>query len=228
MAEIGTTYSNLPSLFGVPKNETILPFKVPGSSQDNSSNPVSSVDNSSPSPANSPTTPSSQGSSSPPSKPFFGSKQSNPSDSKENSEIQQLKKTDQNVRDHEAAHVAAGGTYVKGGATFQFKTGPDGKQYAVAGEVDIDTSPVANDPEATIRKMESVKRAALAPADPSSQDQSVAVQASEEATKAQFDLIQLQSQKNSSKNIQTNAVQSYNNIQTATSGSLGSRINQFA
>jgi|WetSurMetagenome_2_1015567.scaffolds.fasta_scaffold62170_2 hypothetical protein len=88
--------------------------------------------------------------------------------------IQQLSQRDRDVRAHEAAHVAAAGQYVKGGATFQYQKGPDGKMYAVGGEVSIDTSPVKGDPQATIMKMEAVKRAALAPADPSGQDRSVA------------------------------------------------------
>lgn len=41
----------------------------------------------------------------------------------------------------------------------------------------IDTSPVPNNPEATIRKLEQVKRAALAPSNPSGQDRQVAAEA---------------------------------------------------
>jgi hypothetical protein len=88
--------------------------------------------------------------------------------------VQQLSQRDREVRAHEAAHVAAGGQYVKGGATFQYQKGPDGKMYAVGGEVSIDTSPVKGDPQATIIKMEAIKRAAMAPADPSGQDRAVA------------------------------------------------------
>ena len=91
--------------------------------------------------------------------------------------IDDLKKTDEEVRAHEAAHVAAGGQYVTGGARFEYQTGPDGQQYAVGGEVQIDTSAVPDDPEATIAKMQVVKRAALAPGKPSSQDRSVAAAA---------------------------------------------------
>lgn len=101
--------------------------------------------------------------------------------------IKELTKRDQEVRTHEQAHIAAGGQYVKGGATYQYQKGPDGKMYAVGGEVSIDTSPVKGDPEATIVKMETVKRAALAPADPSGQDRSVAAEASQEEAKARQD-----------------------------------------
>ena len=41
--------------------------------------------------------------------------------------------------------------------------GPDNRQYAVGGEVQIDTSAVSGDPEATIRSAQTVRRAANAP-----------------------------------------------------------------
>ena len=96
-------------------------------------------------------------------------------------QIQELQRVDISVRQHEAAHRAAGGPYA-GGASFTYTRGPDGKNYATAGEVPVDTSP-ERDPQATVRKMETVKAAALAPADPSPQDLRVAQQA--DATKAQ-------------------------------------------
>jgi hypothetical protein len=98
-------------------------------------------------------------------------------------EIQELKKRDAAVRRHEQAHLSAAGPYAKSGAVFDYQTGPDGKQYAVGGHVDIDAGAVPGDPKATIAKAEQVKRAALAPADPSAQDRAVAAQAaSTEAT----------------------------------------------
>ena len=78
------------------------------------------------------------------------------------------------VRAHEQAHKAAAGAHAKGGPTYEYQSGPDGKRYAVGGEVQIDTSPVPNDPQATIQKMQQVQRAANAPAEPSSQDRRVA------------------------------------------------------
>mgnify|MGYP000156212182 CR=1 FL=1 len=92
--------------------------------------------------------------------------------------IQKLRARDQEVRAHEQAHAAAAGGLAKGGPSFTYERGPDGKQYAVGGEVNIDTSPVAGDPEATIRKAQQIRSAALAPADPSSQDRAVAASAS--------------------------------------------------
>jgi hypothetical protein len=92
--------------------------------------------------------------------------------------VNDLKKRDLEVKAHEQAHMAAGGPVVQGGATYQYQTGPDGKMYAVGGEVKIDVSPERT-PEATIRKMQQVRKAALAPAQPSSTDRAVAAQASQ-------------------------------------------------
>ncbi|MBN1131257.1 MAG: hypothetical protein JXA71_19865 [Chitinispirillaceae bacterium] len=106
----------------------------------------------------------------------------------EKREVRELKKRDKEVKAHEAAHVAAGGAYVRGGATYEYQVGPDGRKYAVGGEVAIDSSPVPDDPRATIRKMQRVKAAALAPAQPSGTDRAVAAKASMEAAKAQAEL----------------------------------------
>jgi hypothetical protein len=65
-------------------------------------------------------------------------------------QIKQLKLRDQEVRSHEAAHLAAGQGITKGSASFSYQRGPDGVQYAIGGEVKIDASEVAGDPEATL------------------------------------------------------------------------------
>lgn len=98
-------------------------------------------------------------------------------------QVDNLKDIDQKVRQHEAAHQASSGG-LAGAATFQYATGPDGKKYAVGGEVNIDTSAVPNDPEATIRKLQQVQRSALAPSDPSPQDLRVAEQANKSEAQA--------------------------------------------
>lgn len=99
-------------------------------------------------------------------------------------EVEKLKARDQQVRTHEAAHMAAGGSIVRGAASYTYKRGPDGKQYAAGGEVSIDTNPVPNNPKATEAKARQIQTAALAPADPSPQDRKVASQASQMAAKA--------------------------------------------
>ncbi|MDR1142175.1 MAG: hypothetical protein LBL62_10815 [Planctomycetaceae bacterium] len=108
----------------------------------------------------------------------------------EQQQVQELKARDQEVRVHEAAHVAAGGPYVTGGPTYTYQTGPDGKSYAIGGEVGIDTSEVGGDPEATIQKMQTVAAAALAPAEPSGQDQKVAAAARQKEAQARAELAQ--------------------------------------
>lgn len=106
-------------------------------------------------------------------------------------EIAKLVSRDQEVRTHEQAHAAVGGRYA-GAPTYTYERGPDGKRYAVGGEVGIDASPIPNDPEATLRKMEVVIRAALAPAEPSAQDRQVAAQAQAQMAEARAQLAQQQ------------------------------------
>ncbi|GIZ12656.1 putative metalloprotease CJM1_0395 family protein [Pseudomonas sp. NCCP-436] len=102
-------------------------------------------------------------------------------------EIAALVKRDREVRAHEQAHAAVGGAYT-GAPRYNFTRGPDGQRYAVGGEVSIDTAAVPGDPEATLRKMETVLRAALAPAEPSAQDLRMAVRAQAQATQARAEL----------------------------------------
>lgn len=106
-------------------------------------------------------------------------------------QLAQLSSRDREVRSHEQAHSAVGGSYA-GAPTYSFTRGPDGQAYAVSGEVSIDVSPIPNDPAATLRKMEVVQRAALAPAEPSAQDLRVAAQAQALAAQARSELAALQ------------------------------------
>lgn len=101
--------------------------------------------------------------------------------------VRELSRTDQEVRQHERAHAAAGGA-LAGAPSYTYQQGPDGQRYAVNGEVSIDVSPVQGDPEATIQKMQQVKAAANAPAQPSSQDRSVAAAADAISQQAQAEL----------------------------------------
>ncbi len=103
--------------------------------------------------------------------------------------VEKLKQRDQEVKAHERAHMAGGSGVVVGGASYEYEHGPDGKMYAVGGEVKIDTSK-ENTPEATIRKMQQVKKAALAPAQPSAQDRSVAAAAAQVEADARMELQQ--------------------------------------
>lgn len=90
--------------------------------------------------------------------------------------IKELSARDREVRAHEQAHAAVGGQYA-GAPTYQYQRGPDGVRYAVGGEVPIDVGKEAT-PQETLQKAQVVRRAALAPAEPSPQDRRVAAQAS--------------------------------------------------
>jgi hypothetical protein len=102
-------------------------------------------------------------------------------------QVRQLAARDAEVRQHEQAHLAASGGLAKGGASYSMQKGPDGKQYAVGGEVSIDVSP-GKSPEETIRKARIIQAAALAPADPSGQDRSVAAAAQAMELQAQSEI----------------------------------------
>jgi len=102
--------------------------------------------------------------------------------------VARLRETDRAVRQHEQAHLAAGAGLVTGGPTYSYTTGPDGKRYAVGGEVSIDVSP-GRTPEATIAKAQQVRAAALAPADPSGKDRQVAVAAARLEAEARAELL---------------------------------------
>lgn len=102
-------------------------------------------------------------------------------------QISELAARDAEVKAHERAHKAVGGQYT-GAISYVYQVGPDGKRYAVGGEVSIDASPVSGDPQATIDKMNVVKSAALAPADPSAQDRRVATAAGQAIAEARLEL----------------------------------------
>lgn len=106
----------------------------------------------------------------------------------ERRQVDQLQSTDARVRRHEQAHLAVGRDLVKGGASYSYVTGPDNKRYAVAGEVSIDASP-AGTPKETIPKAAHIRATALAPADPSAQDRSVAARADRMAAEARIELM---------------------------------------
>jgi len=106
--------------------------------------------------------------------------------------ISELAATDRHVRAHEQAHLAAAGPFATSGASYSIVTGPDGKQYAVGGEVSLDTSPVSGDPKATIQKARVIEAAANAPSDPSSQDRAVAAAAAAMEQAAELELAKSQ------------------------------------
>ena len=101
-------------------------------------------------------------------------------------EILKLQQIDTHVKNHELAHQSAGGE-LAGSPSYTYKIGPDGKRYAISGEVPIRIEK-GNTPQETIENMEKVKAAALAPADPSPQDLKVAATAEMIEVKAMFEM----------------------------------------
>jgi len=111
---------------------------------------------------------------------------------KEQAKLKELQQRDTEVKAHEQAHLSAAGNLATGSASFTYAKGPDGKRYAIGGEVSIDTSEIAGDPAATAAKADLIRRAALAPANPSSQDRNVASSAVAMKNQAQADLLKMQ------------------------------------
>ena len=109
-------------------------------------------------------------------------------------QVEELKARDSDVRQHEQAHLATGGALAGGGATYSYQQGPDGKQYAIGGEVSIRLAR-GSTPQETIANAQTVQRAALAPSDPSGQDRSVAAAAAQMEQQARIELMQQQAGK---------------------------------
>ena len=104
-------------------------------------------------------------------------------------EVANLKARDAEVRTHEQAHISAASGLNASAPNYTYKTGPDGKKYAVAGEVDISFNKSDN-PEENIAKAQTMKAAATAPAQPSNQDMSVARKADQLISEATQELAQ--------------------------------------
>lgn len=115
----------------------------------------------------------------------------------EQSEVEQLKARDTEVRAHEQAHQSAGGSYA-GSPQYEYKTGPDGNKYVTDGHVNIDIGKEST-PEKTIEKMRTVISAAHAPAEPSGQDLKVAAEAQQKMSEAQQELSEENTKENNQK-----------------------------
>jgi hypothetical protein len=101
-------------------------------------------------------------------------------------QIARLQARDREVRQHEAAHLAASGGLATSGASFSYQKGADGVNYAIGGEVSINTSP-GRTPQETIQRAQTIKAAALAPADPSGPDRAVAAAAAQMEASARLE-----------------------------------------
>jgi membrane-associated HD superfamily phosphohydrolase len=100
--------------------------------------------------------------------------------------VEKLKARDREVRAHELAHASVGGQYA-GAPSYEYQQGPDGRRYAVGGEVQIDIGKEAS-PEDTLQKMQQVIASAMAPQEPSAQDIRVANQARQIAAEARAEM----------------------------------------
>ena len=133
--------------------------------------------------------------------------------------VTELQAADTNVRAHEAAHMAAGGGLTSPGS-YTYEQGPDNKMYAVEGEVGISTSE-GNTPQESLNKAQTIRRAALAPADPSPQDLKVAAQAASMEMSARAQIMQekmAQNSKNSNNSNETSAENSTENFNINSAG----------
>lgn len=142
--------------------------------------------------------------------------------------VRSLQARDQQVRAHEQAHLAASGGLATSGASYIYQKGPDGVSYAIGGEVTIDVSP-GRTPQDTIARAETIRAAALAPADPSGQDRAVAAAASQMEQAAYAQLLAKASEELQAKvknAYQDSGAQSGKN--QGNSDSANTRIDEFA
>jgi len=156
--------------------------------------------------------------------------QANPPENKPQSQLKlseealaqlvKLKARDRQVRQHEAAHLAAAGGLATSSASFTYQKGPDGVSYAIGGEVGIDVSP-GRTPAETIARARTIQAAALAPAEPSGADLAVAAKAQQMGQQAQAELVQQKNELSKSKTDQgANMVRAYRNSDGTGSHSL--------
>ncbi len=104
--------------------------------------------------------------------------------------VADLRARDREVRTHEQAHQAAGGGRA-GAASYTYQSGPDGNRYAVGGEVPI-RMPSASEPNQRAQEARVVRRAALAPAEPSGADRAVASSASQIEVEARAEAAEME------------------------------------
>ena len=133
--------------------------------------------------------------------------------------VTELQAADTNVRAHEAAHMAAGGGLTSP-ASYTYERGPDNKMYAVAGEVGISTGE-GNTPQESLNKAQTIRRAALAPADPSPQDLKVAAQAASMEMSARAQIMQEKMAQNSQNTNNSNETSAENSTENSNINSAG-------
>lgn len=88
--------------------------------------------------------------------------------------LEKFKSKDAEVKQHEESHTANG--VAKSTIKYNYQTGPDGKLYAVGGEVKLDTS-LPSDEKQAIDKLEKLASASSAPSQLSAADSQIAIAA---------------------------------------------------
>lgn len=126
----------------------------------------------------------------------------------EKQKLEELQDRDEEVRVHEQAHQSRGGALASS-PSYEYEKGPDGKNYAVGGHVNIDISE-EDDPQKTITKMQTVKAAALAPQEPSSQDRKVAAEAQQKENAARAELAEQRREGTDTGDVHSNGVSGSN------------------
>ena len=123
--------------------------------------------------------------------------------------VNDLQARDAEVKAHEAAHQSGGAS--TGAATYSYQQGPDGRMYAIGGEVSVSFQ-TGSTPQETIANAQAVIASALAPADPSGQDMAVASSAMVMMMKAQQQLAREAQDAISGKETYKNEADKSNNI----------------
>ncbi|WP_457600018.1 putative metalloprotease CJM1_0395 family protein [Hydrogenivirga sp.] len=100
---------------------------------------------------------------------------------------QSLRVIEQKVKAHELAHKSVGGE-LAGPVRYRYTKGPDGKLYITGGEVPLYLRE-GRTPEETIEIAQKVKRAALAPMNPSPQDRAIAAKATATEMRARMEML---------------------------------------
>ena len=87
--------------------------------------------------------------------------------------LDKFKKTDADIKSHEQIHASIGQTTSP--ISYNYQEGPDGKMYAIGGQVRLDTS-IPSDPKAAAFKLDMIEKAAAGPMNSSGADSSIVSQ----------------------------------------------------
>lgn len=104
--------------------------------------------------------------------------------------LKALEDRDQEVRQHEQEHLNEAGEHARGGPQFETYSASNGKTFVTGGKVNVDVSEIGGDPRKTADKMAKIRKAALAPKTPSSQDRTVEADAASKESVARAQMQQ--------------------------------------